>query len=143
MPKTPDVLVKSSVVLLLLVASYLRHTFLINPNLEGNPWLISIRNKSPEFAEASFKSMMVFYIVFGIINGLFARFILNGKVSLTMTLYFGLILLSAFMYGLFKLTDAEALFNAGSIIKNFVLSPLFAGTLYIWATKISIKEKVS
>ena len=133
---------KSGIILLLLAFSYLRHTYLLNPNLDGQSWLIGLRDKSPEMANISFKSMLLFYVIFGIVNGLFAQFILKKRQKLVMGLYIVLTLVSAVVYGLFKITDAEILFNTGSIIKNFVLSPLFAGTLYIWLIKIADKEKV-
>lgn len=85
--------------------------------------------------------MMVYFVVFGLINGAFGYCFLKAGKTLIVYLFIIFAFISAFLFGMYKLTAMEGLFDAGSIIKNMLLSPVYPLGMYIWINKIEKKRR--
>jgi len=138
-------------VLLLLVCSYLRYTYVINPNFSGEPLLISIQQSGGtvkntldlndqsdrninQFVKG--KSILVFWVFFGLLDYFLMRS-WRGKqqdTALFLVSYGGLTLISiAFLVLHYLFRPDQVFFTLFSEIKNFLLTPLFTGLIFIIA----------
>ena len=123
--------------LFILGLSYLRYTYVINPNLHGDPILISIGQMGWSIKATSLtniKSILIFWALFLLGNAAFFTTIFKSKKYVKAIVIFYLLI--SFFSGLFFGLDylglrSITLFNLASILKNFLLSPIFTGIVYI------------
>lgn len=136
-------------ILMLLGCSYLRYTYVLNPNLSGEPPLISIEG-SKRWAQHSLdlnspadlninqfikgKSIILFWLMFGLLDYLLVWY-WRGKrqdIHLFLVTYLGLTLISLIFLALhFLFKPDKVFFSLFSDIKNFLLTPLFTGIILI------------
>ena len=129
--------------------SYLRFTYYINPNLSGDPILIKISeaNMNMEPIESGRindldintwirgRSIMVFWLIFGLANLLFCFLGKDFKQNFMPFIisYAGFTFLILIFAGLHFILSPEVVFyKLFSIIKNFLLSPLYTGVIFIF-----------
>jgi len=138
-------------VVLLFIVSYLRYTYYINPNFSGEPvWIKIAEAKQQSKGILDFntiiypvidniimgKSIIVFWILFGIINVSLFKSWRNKKedVMLFLLTYGGLSMIIVFFMGLhFVFRPEMVFFGLFTKIKNFLLSPLYTGVIFIFA----------
>ncbi len=121
----------------ILVLAYWRNTYLINPNFNGDPWIIEINSLDPQIPSkslVSIKSIVVFWFLFFagnvmLFTALFSSF---QKVKTMGIFYILLSGLSVLFFGIDTLlTKSTLFFSFASIVKNFILSPLFTALSYL------------
>jgi hypothetical protein len=127
-------------VLAILVLSYYRFTYFINPNFSGEPFLIKIRQAaglqdivSPG-GDANVRSIMVFWVLFLLGNAWFSVVLFRSKVKVWFVI--GLYLVTsgvsaAFFAGNWFFGHSAFLSTMASMLKNLVLSPVFTAGCYI------------
>lgn len=118
--------------------AYWRYTYILNPNFSGEPLLIKIRSLSALDVTVNsvinIKSIIVYWALFFLGN--IALFLtLSSSHEKAKTIGF-LFLLISFASILFFALDAfwlksPSIFNLASILKNFLLSPMFTAIAYI------------
>ncbi len=122
--------------------SYLRYTYILHPNFNGEAFLIKIKLvEALDNQEAtglntmvSIKSIIIFWVLFFLGNvALF--FSLFSSIDKVKTIGFFYLLISFFSVVFLALYffwfKSPSLFSLGSILKNFLLSPLFTAIAYI------------
>ena len=126
MPKARKLLARVAAVFLLIAISYLRHTYYLNPNFRGGAFFVPIRGEATDSGEFAFVSMIVFFVLYGAVNWLFGQ-VFFDKIRRRLMLYVfaGILILSALFFGFYKLSGFMWLFHTGSILKNFILSPVY------------------
>ncbi|GEM_PF-2501765 len=124
-------LFKTISVIFLFVISYLRHTYHIYPNFVGDPLFIKIRGGSDTLGSTALPSLITFVILFALANFLIAQSFNRDKRSFWLMSYAGLMFISAILYVVFKMTEVDMIFRLGSILKNFLLSPVFTFFAYL------------
>ena len=141
----------AGLIVLLFIISYLRFSYYINPNFSGEPVWIKIAGARMDnlglldFNEnntldinnmVKAKSIIVFWFLFGILNFTIFKSWRNQQQD---TLLFfltwgGLTLLIIFFMGLhFLFRPEQVFFGLFTKIKNFLLSPLYTGVIFIFA----------
>jgi len=118
-------------VFILFLLSYLRHTFLININFKGEALFIGVMEAGKLSHKLSLASMICYVILFGFCNYFLATSFIKTKTSQWMLLYVALAVMSAFFYAVYLATDIIFIFSIGSVIKNFLLSPVFPVVVFI------------
>ncbi|MCK5700909.1 MAG: hypothetical protein KAI29_07145 [Cyclobacteriaceae bacterium] len=122
--------------------AYWRYTYIINPNFVGEPLLIKIGsldnyNPAPVITANSIiniKSIIIYWVLFFLGNvALFLTLFSSFEKVKTIGFFY---LLLSFFSAVFFALDAFWLkslisFNLASILKNFLLSPLFTAIAYI------------
>ncbi|MCK5104369.1 MAG: hypothetical protein KAR17_16205 [Cyclobacteriaceae bacterium] len=118
--------------------AYWRYTYILNPNLSGEELLIEIRGSPASEITANsiinIKSIIIYWALFFLGN--IALFLMLSKgLEKAKTIGF-LFLLVSFVSILFFALDAfwlksPSFFSLASILKNFLLSPLFTAIAYI------------
>ena len=114
--------------------AYCRYTFIINPNISGESFLIGIKTLSNDQLSLSIKSIIIYWFLFFHVN--VALFItLFSSFKKVKTIGFLFLLISSFSV-LFFVIDAfwiksVSFFSLASILKNFLLSPMFTAIAYI------------
>ncbi|MCK5468356.1 MAG: hypothetical protein KAI99_07605 [Cyclobacteriaceae bacterium] len=122
--------------------AYWRYTYIINPNFVGEPLLIKIRSlnhydPAPIITANSIiniKSIIIYWLLFFLGNvALFLTLFSSFEKVKTIGFFY---LLLSFFSAVFFALDAFWLkslisFNLASILKNFLLSPLFTAIAYI------------
>jgi len=134
------VLLKILIILLLALAGIMRHSYYINPVPAEQPLLVAKSDYMEEEPDQkvhaiggmAFTSMIVFYIIFGLINAMFGSIFLFTHRYKIMWMYGIMVVVSAMLFGVYKMTGLKWVFDAGSIVKNFVLSPVFTIIMYIF-----------
>jgi len=138
--QNPDTLKKYAFTLPLLFIlglAYWRYTYILNPNLAGEPFLIEIQKLGRIISANSpvnIKSIIIYWTLFFLGNvALFLT--LFSSLEKTKTVLFFYLLLT-FMSILFFGIDAfliksQSAFSLASILKNFLLSPMFTSIAYI------------
>ena len=133
----------------LFIISYLRFTWYINPNFSGDPLLIKIQGAGVNsgllgvdedinidiHTRIRVRSILVFWILFGLVNILFCFQWKNFKQKIRgiILTYGGLTLILVFLLGFHMILRPEEVFyKMFSIIKNFLLSPLYTGVIFIF-----------
>ncbi|MCG8308692.1 MAG: hypothetical protein MI975_14965 [Cytophagales bacterium] len=122
--------------LFILGLAYWRYTYILNPNFSGEPFLFEIRkfgNTFPPHSAINIKSIIIYWILFflgniGLFVTLFASF---EKVKATGFFYLLLSAGSVLFFGLDHLFTSASFFGLASILKNFLLSPMFTAIAYI------------
>lgn len=127
-------------VLAILVLSYYRYTYFINPNFSDEPFLIKIRQAAglqdmvAPGGDANVRSILVFWVLFLLGNAWFsmALFRDRAKVIFVIGLYLAISGVSAaFFAGNWLFGPAAFLSSMASMLKNLVLSPVFIAGCYI------------
>lgn len=123
-------------VLLILLFSYWRYTYILNPNFSGDPFIISIRAVGGSFEAYSsikIKSVIAYWLMFLIGNVLLFRtvFARNRKLKIAVLFFLLLSVASAAIFGLNYFFNAKALYMLGSLLKNFILSPVFPAVTFL------------
>jgi len=127
-------------VLAILVLSYYRYTYFINPNLDGEPVLIKIRHAAglqdavAPGGDANVRSILVYWGLFLLGNAWFsmAMFRDKAKVYFVIGLYLAISGASAaFFAGNWLIGPSAFLSTTASMLKNLVLSPVFSAGCYI------------
>ena len=118
--------------------AYWRYTYILNPNFSGEELLIEIRGFPASEITANsiinIKSIIIYWALFFLGNvGLFLM--LSRDLEKAKTIGF-LFLLVSFVSILFFALDAfwlksPSFFSLASILKNFLLSPMFTAIAYI------------
>ena len=117
--------------------SYWRYTYILNPNLSGEPFLLEYRYYVGQLGANSLvniRSIFIYWILFFIGNITFflALFNLPDKVK---TIAFFFLLISSFSGSLFLIEalwiSSDSLYSLGATLKNFVLSPMFTAVAYL------------
>jgi len=123
--------------LFILGLSYWRYTYILNPNLDGDPFMIEISKLGWTISSNSYvniKSILIYWLFFFL-----------GNVALFLTLYKTLenAKIIGFFYLLLSIISAlfftvemfwfksSSIFNLAAILKNFLLSPMFTTIAYI------------
>jgi len=123
--------------LFILGLSYWRYTYILNPNFAGEPVLISIKLFGKAIAansHANIKSIIIYWLLFFLGNiGLFLTLFKSfEKVKTIGFFYLLLTIISVTCFGLDALwLKSAAIFSLASILKNFLLSPMFTAIGYI------------
>jgi hypothetical protein len=125
----------------IVILAYWRYTYMLNPNLSGDPFLIKIM-KGNGLANQSYdansltniKSIILCWLLFFTANTIFFRTAFHSRKKANSII--ALFLLISFVSALFFAADAfwfksVALFNLASILKNFILTPMFTAIAYI------------
>jgi hypothetical protein len=138
-------------IILLFAISYLRFTYYINPNFSGEPIWIKIAgielyysdlveydhiNRLDARLSVKIKSIIVFWILFAFNNLLLFKFWRSNKNDLIFMLltWGGLSLIIIIFMGIhFVLKPEQVFFGLFTKIKNFQLSPLYTGVIFIFA----------
>jgi hypothetical protein len=127
-------------VLAILVLSYYRYTYFINPNFSGEPVLIKIRQTAglqdmvAPGGDANVRSILVFWVLFLLGNAWFsmALFRDKAKVIFVIGLYLVISGVSAvFFAGNWLFGPSAFLSMTASMLKNLALSPVFTAGYYI------------
>jgi len=127
-------------VLAILVLSYYRYTYFINPNFSGEQVLIKIRQAAglqdavAPGGDANVRSILVFWGLFLLGNAWFsiALFRDKAKVWFVIGLYLAISGISAaFFAGNWLFGPSAFLSSMASMLKNLVLSPVFTAGCYI------------
>ena len=118
--------------------AYWRFTYILNPNFSGEQFLIEIKGSPASEITANsiinIKSIIIYWALFFLGN--IALFLMLSKeLEKTKTIGF-LYLLISFVSILFFALDAfwlksPSFFSLASILKNFLLSPMFTAIAYI------------
>lgn len=122
--------------------SYLRYTYILNPNFIGEQILIEIKSLNSYGNETtnsittliSIKSIIVFWVLFFLGNvALFLSLFSSFEKIKTIGFFY---LLISFFSAIFFALDvfwlkSPSFFSLGSILKNFLLSPMFTAIAYI------------
>lgn len=123
--------------LFILCLAYWRYTYILNPNFAGEPFLLDIRrfgNGISATHPANIKSIIVFWTLFFLGNiALFAMLFSSfDKVKAIVFFYLLLTFVSVVFFAVDALwIKSTAVFSLASIIKNFLLSPMFTAIGYI------------
>lgn len=132
---------KIAVVVLLVLLSYLRHTYYLNPNFAGISFLVPIRGEAADSGVFAFRSMIVFFFLFGGLNWLFGQIFLSvGKGKYMLYIFAGIMVFCALLFGVYKLSGYIWLFHTGSILKNFILSPVYTLLMFFVLSKLVFKD---
>ena len=138
--QNPEALKKYSFILpliFILGLAYLRYTFILNPNFNGDLFLIHIGKYGQTVSINSLltiKSIIIYWILFFLGNiGLFITLFNSfDKVKIIGFFYLLLTFLSVICLGIDALWfKSPAFFGLGAILKNFLLSPMFTAIAYI------------
>ena len=118
--------------------AYWRYTYILNPNFSGEQFLIEIKDSPASEITANsiinIKSIIIYWALFFLGN--IALFLtLSKDLDKAKTIGF-LYLLISFVSILFFALDAfwlksSSFFSLASILKNFLLSPMFTAIAYI------------
>lgn len=144
MPKKPDSSKKYGSVLpliFILGLAYMRYTYILNPNFSGEDFLIEIMPFQEDINSGilpdslgNIKSILIYWALFLIGNLVFFRILFNSieKVKAIGLFY----LLISFASGVFFAMDifwfkSQSFYSLGSILKNYLLSPIFTAIVYI------------
>ena len=137
-------------ILILFIISYLRFTYYINPNLSDEPWQIKMKNgvhgsenlwdlneeSSPEIRIGiKSRSIIVFWIFFGLTNYFLIRFWGDSEFDRIFYLitWFGLTFIILIFMGFHVILKPEQIFyGLFTKTKNFLLSPLYTGVVFIF-----------
>lgn len=123
--------------LFILGLAYWRYTYILNPNLSGEPLLFEIRNIGHNISAHStvnIKSIIIFWILFFLGNIAFFTTLFSSfdKVKTVGFFYLFLTVISVIFFGIEALwIKSQSIFSLASILKNFLLSPMFTGIAYI------------
>jgi len=123
--------------LFILVLSYWRYTYILNPNLEGESIFLEYRIYAQKLGVNSlvnFRSIIIYWILFLIGNITFFQLLFSNKEKLRTIIIFFLIISigsAGFILADKFLVSSEALFSMGAMMKNFILSPMFTAMVYI------------
>ena len=138
--QNPDILKRYVFILPLLFIlglAYWRYSFILNPNLSGDPFLIEINASGTSIAPNSainIRSIIIYWILFFLGNiafflSLFSTF---EKVKTVIFLFLLLSFLSVLFFGIDAfISKTQFVFNLAAILKNFLLSPMFTAVGYI------------
>jgi len=125
--------------LFILGLAYWRYTYILNPNFNGELFLIHIEKYGNSIAARSpvnIKSILTYWVLFflGNIGLFFTLFSSFDKVKIIVFFYLLLTLISVVFLGIDALwIKSSTFFNLGAILKNFLLSPMFTAIAYIMA----------
>ena len=122
--------------------AYWRYTYILNPNFAGDPIIISIKpswSENPEVevtvsSIVNIKSILIYWTLFFLGNialfvTLFSSF---EKVKPIGFLYILISILSVLFFAFDALWfKSPSFFGLGSVLKNFLLSPMFTAITYI------------
>ena len=122
--------------------SYLRYTYVLHPNFNGEPFLIGIKLFNTQYSQGAnssasivnIQSIIVYWVLFflgnvALFRSLFSNF---DKVKTIALLYLLISFFSVVFFGLdFYLFKSPSLFSLGAILKNFLLGPMFTAIAYI------------
>jgi hypothetical protein len=121
--------------------AYLRYTYIINPNFSGESFFIEINSLQNGIhsdilsdSAVSIKSILIYWVLFFLGNiALFSTLIHSlGKVKAVGFLYLLISFASVLLFALdIFWFDSPSLSSMGSILKNFLLSPIFTAIIYI------------
>ncbi len=121
----------------ILVLSYCRHTYLLNPNLDGDPFFLDYRFTVGQIGAGSLvniRSILLYWIFFFTGNVAFFLSIsfTRRKIVLIVILY---LFISA-MSGIVMAVDlfffpSKVLYHFAASIKNFLLSPVFTAAMFV------------
>lgn len=123
--------------LYILGLAYWRYTYILNPNLSGEPFIFEIRKIGDNFSAHShvnIKSIIIFWILFFLGNIAFFSTLFSSfdKVKTIGFFYLLLTSLSIIFFGVDALwIKSQSIFSLASILKNFLLSPMFTAIAYI------------
>ena len=121
----------------LLGLAYMRYTYILNPNFDGDPMLLEINKFGHSISANSLvniKSLIIYWTLFFLGNtGFFSLLFTNFDKVKTVGFYF---LLLTGISVVFLALDAfwlhsPTIFSLASILKNFLLSPMFTAIAYI------------
>jgi hypothetical protein len=140
MPKKPSLskkYVRIFPLIFILGLAYLRYTYIINPNFSGESFFIeinSLQNGILSDSAVNIKSILIYWVLFFLSNiALFSTLIhSHGKVKAVGFLYLLISFASVLLFALdIFWFDSPSLSSMGSILKNFLLSPIFTAIIYI------------
>ena len=123
--------------LFILGLAYWRYTYILNPNLDGEPFLINIKrlgNTISANSPANIKSIIIYWLLFFLGNVAFFTTLFSSfeKVKTIGFLFLLLTGVSALFFAIdILLFHSAAIFGLASILKNFLLSPMFTAIGYI------------
>jgi hypothetical protein len=117
--------------------SYWRYTYILNPNLTGEPFLLEYRYYVGRLGASSLvniRSIFIYWILFFIGNIAFFLTLVRLPDKVKAIAFFFLLISSA--SGSLFLIEAlwissESLYSLGATLKNFVLSPMFTAVAYL------------
>lgn len=127
--------------LFIIVTAYWRYTYMLNPNFSGEPFLIKIikgnslaNQRYDANSLTNIKSIILYWLLFFAANTVFFRTAFHSRKKANSII--ALFLLISFVSALFFAVHAfwfksVALFNLASILKNFILTPMFTAIAYI------------
>ncbi len=124
-------------VLFILILAYCRYTYFLNPNLSGEPFIIPIQSDfNHEIAPDSImniKSIVTYWLLFLMGNMLFFSWTFSRDAAQGIAFFY--ILISLFSMTFFAIDrfifQTPVFYTSGSNIKNFLLSPLFTGVMFV------------
>ena len=134
----------------LIALAYMRFTWYLDLNTSGRPLLVRIhqagkaqehsvdfsQNNSPVANEnLRIRSILVYWILFGLTNMALLGLYFKNKFAVIshIVLYLALSLLSLALFAFWKyLLPEDFLFQAASKVKNFLLTPLYSGLVFIF-----------
>lgn len=138
--QNPDTLKKYAFalpLLFILALAYWRYTYILNLNFSGEPFLIDIRKFGgtiPANSPVNIKSIIIYWTLFFLGNAaLFATLFSSLEKAKTIVFFYLLLTsVSVLFFGIDAIwIKSEAVFNLASILKNFLLSPMFTAIGYI------------
>jgi hypothetical protein len=121
----------------LVLISYARYTYLINPNVSGEPLLLDYRHHVELYGAGSMQNIKSIFIYWGLFllgnaTLFFMRFSSHSILRVIVFVYAGLSFLSVFFLLIDRLVlPAQFLFNLGAGTKNLLLSPVFTVVSYV------------
>lgn len=138
--QNPDTLKKYAFALPLLFIlglAYWRYTYILNPNFSGEPFVIDIRKFGHAItanSPANIKSIIIYWTLFFLGNATLFLTLFSSLQKVKTIVFFYLLLtsISVLSFGIDAIwIKSEAVFNLASILKNFLLSPMFTAIGYI------------
>lgn len=144
MPKKHDLFKKYISVfplIFILGIAYWRYTYILNPNFSGEDFLVEIKPFQEDINSEilpdsliNIKSILIYWVLFLFGNLVFFRTLFNSfdKLKAIGLFYLLISFVSAVFFGLdifwFK---SQTFSSMGSILKNYLLSPMFTAIAYI------------
>lgn len=121
----------------ILVLSYCRHTYLLNPNLMGDPFLLDYRLMVSRLGAASLvniRSILLYWVLFFTGHVIFFLSIsfTRKKIALIAILFLIISAMSGIVMALdIFLFPSKVLYNFAASVKNFLLSPVFTAAMFV------------
>ena len=118
--------------------SYWRYTYILNLNFAGEPIIIHISQFGHGISASSMvniKSIIIYWFLFFLGNAALFLMLFRTSIHKVKTIvffYFLITFLSALFFGIDRIIlKSESIFSLASILKNFLLSPMFTAIGYI------------